>query len=112
MRTPDLERALEEPPSERASLLTGMSESRRYEYWSALALKHTQGLGNRSWQRLLSAFGSAAQAVKNLESWQDFGIRGDLARAFRAEGWRDAALTEWRALHQHAHSILLWDHPY
>lgn len=112
MRTPDLEQALEEPPSERASLLTGMSESRRYEYWSALALKHTPGLGNRSWQRLLSAFGSAAQAVKNLESWQDFGIRGDLARAFRAEGWRDAALTEWRALHQHAHSILLWDDPY
>ena len=112
MRTPDLEQAPEGQPSEHSSLLKGMSGAQRYEYWSALALKHTPGLGNRSWQRLLAAFGSAAQAVKNLDEWRDFGIRSELTRTFRNEGWRDAATLEWRALHQHAHNILLWDDPY
>ncbi len=112
MRTPDSEQALAGQPSEHASLLTVMSEAQRYEYWSALALKHTPGLGNRSWQRLLAAFGSAAQAVKNLDDWRDFGVRNDLARAFRAETWRNEAMAEWRALRQHVHNILLWDDPY
>ena len=112
MRTPAFEQTPERQLSEHASLLAGMSEAQRYEYWSALALKHTPGLGNRSWQRLLSAFGSAAQAVKNLDQWRDFGIRSELARTFHNESWRDAALAEWRALHQHAHNILLCDDPY
>ena len=89
-----------------------MNEAQRYEYWSALALKYTPGLGNRSWQRLLGTFGSAAQAVKNLDSWRDFGLRADLVRAFRSESWREEATAEWRALHRYPHNILLWEDPY
>lgn len=100
-----------EPAYERASFGFGLSEAQRYEYWSALALKYTPGLGNRSWQRLLAGFGSAALAVKNVNSWRDFGVRQDQARAFRSESWRSEAKAEWEALHQHPHSILLWDSP-
>lgn len=112
MQAPAPDPCLEDPLPERASVLSGMNEAQRYEYWSALALKYTPGLGNRSWQRLLSAFGSAAQAVKNLDNWREFGIRAGLARVFRAEAWREEATAEWRALHQYPHSILLWDDPY
>jgi DNA processing protein len=112
MHTPESEQALEGSLPERAFTLVSMDEEQRHEYWSALALKHTPGLGSRSWQRLLTAFGSATQAVNNLEAWRDFGIRSEPARAFRADSWRSAALEEWRALHLHTHSILLWDNPY
>ncbi len=112
MQAPDSEQGLEEALPEHASRLAAMSAAQRYEYWAALALKYTPGLGSRSWQRLLTAFGSAAQAVKNLDAWRDFGIRRELTQAFRAEGWREAALAEWQTLHKHAHDILLWDDPY
>ena len=112
MRAPAADPCLEDPLAEQAAVVSGMSTEQRYEYWAALALKYTPGLGNRSWQRLLNAFGSAALAVKNLNNWRDFGIRAELANTFRAEKWRDDATVEWRALHQYPHGILLWDNPY
>ena len=111
MPTPDPE-ALSGPPLACASYLADMNKAQRYEYWSALALKHTPGLGARSWQRLLMVFKSAGEVVKHVAAWPDFGIKQALVKAFRADSWREAALLEWRALHRHAHKILLWDDPY
>ena len=84
---PDQEHETEEFPAQ-PSCISGMSEAQRYEYWAALALKYTPGLGNRSWQRLLTGFGSAALAVKNIDNWRDLGIRSDSALAFRSDAWR------------------------
>ena len=108
---PDQEHETEEFPAQ-PSCLSGMSEAQRYEYWAALALKYTPGLGNRSWQRLLTGFGSAALAVKNIDNWRDLGIRSDSALAFRSDAWRADAKAEWQALHKHPQNILLWDSPF
>ena len=43
--------------------LGALDAASRAEFWAALALSHTDGLGARSRKRLLDAFGSAIHAV-------------------------------------------------
>ncbi len=112
MSLPDSGPDTEDFSLEQAATLQAMNEPQRYEYWAALALKHTPGLGPRTWQRLLEGFGSAAGAVKNLDAWRDFGVRQTLVRAFRADAWRASAKAEWEALRCLPQKILLWDNPY
>ena len=39
------------------------------ELWACLALRHTKGLGARTWKRLLVEWGSAAEAVLHCKTW-------------------------------------------
>ena len=50
--------------------LGALDAASRAEFWAALALSHTGGLGARSRKRLLDAFGSAFEAVRRVEDWR------------------------------------------
>lgn len=92
----------------RISALGALDESARREYWAALALRCTEGLGSRSICMLLKFFGSAWEAVQNLPSWEEAGIDKSKARAFSTEQWRKAAKPEWDAAKKLQGHILLW----
>ena len=65
--------------------LGALDAASRAEFWAALALSHTDGLGARSRKRLLDAFGSAFEAVRRANDWREAGLREDLIREFRSE---------------------------
>ena len=69
--------------------LGALDAASRAEFWAALALSHTDGLGARSRKRLLDAFGSAFEAVRRANDWREAGLREDLIREFRSEKWRE-----------------------
>ena len=88
--------------------LGALDAASRAEFWAALALSHTGGLGARSRKRLLDAFGSAFEAVRRVEDWRGAGLREDLIREFRSEKWRGPARKEWDAARKLAGTVLLW----
>ena len=55
--------------------LGALDAASRAEFWAALALSHTDGLGARSRKRLLDAFGSAFEAVRRANDWREAGFR-------------------------------------
>ena len=88
--------------------LGALDAASRAEFWAALALSHTDGLGARSRKRLLDAFGSAFEAVRRANDWREAGLREDLIREFRSEKWREPARKEWDATRKLAGTVLLW----
>lgn len=65
------------------------------EFAASLALRHTKGLGPRTWKRLLDACGSARDAVADWQSWTVRGLTSSRIQAeFGREGWREKALAE------------------
>ena len=71
--------------------LGALDAASRAEFWAALALSHTDGLGARSRKRLLDAFGSAFEAVRRANDWCEAGLREAPLREFRSENWREPA---------------------
>lgn len=67
------------------------------EFAASLALRHTRGLGPRTWKRLLDAYGGAADAAADWSSWA---LRGLVSPRVQAEfgrgGWREKAREEAR----------------
>ena len=88
--------------------LGALDAASRAEFWAALALSHTDGLGARSRKRLLDAFGSAFEAVRRANGWREAGLREDLIREFRSEKWREPARKEWDATRKLTGTVLLW----
>ena len=88
--------------------LGALDAASRAEFWAALALSHTDGLGARSRKRLLDAFGSAFEAVRRANDWREAGLREDLIREFRSEKWREPARKEWDATRKLTGTVLLW----
>ena len=88
--------------------LGALDAASRAEFWAALALSHTDGLGARSRKRLLDAFGSAFEAVRRANDWCEAGLREDLIREFRSEKWREPARKEWDATRKLTGTVLLW----
>jgi DNA processing protein len=67
------------------------------EFAASLALRHTKGLGPRTWKRLLDACGSARAAVADWQAWTGRGLTSSRVQAeFGREGWREKALAERR----------------
>lgn len=94
------------------ALLTQMEEQERAQYWATLALRHTQGLGARSWTRLLRVFGSAYAAIENLSRWPEAGIPAAKAAQVAAGSWRVTARREWDQTFQSSCHVLLWHDPH
>ena len=88
--------------------LGALDAASRAEFWAALALSHTDGLGARSRKRLLDAFGSAFEAVRRANDWREAGLREDPIREFRSEKWREPARKEWDATRKLTGTVLLW----
>ena len=60
------------------------------EFRACLALRHTRGLGPRTWKRLLDAFGSAARAVTAFPAWNGL-VSARVMNEFRQGTWKDKA---------------------
>lgn len=100
---PDM--AISTPPE---AALTALNDDERREYWAALALRHSAGLGVRSACLLLKHFGSAYNAVMNIPLWPEAGVPRQKADACLSNSWRDRAKPEWEAAHTLRAAIILW----
>ncbi len=88
--------------------LAALNDDGRREYWAALALRRTAGLGVRGACLLLKHFGSAYEAVTNVPAWPEAGVPAQKAEGYLNNAWRAAARPEWDAAHTLRASIILW----
>ena len=67
------------------------------EFSASLALRHTSGLGPRTWKRLLSHYGDALSAVADSSLWTARGLVSARVQAeFVRGGWREKVEDEQR----------------
>jgi len=86
-----------------------MSLDAAKEFFSCLALRHTPGLGPRSWKSILSAYESAYEAVSDARNWAARKVLPrNRAEVFLQEPWRPEAEAEYRAARAARVSVLTW----
>ena len=95
----------------RPSALESLDEDARREYWAALALRHVRGLGVRSACLLLKHFGSAYEAVMNVQKWPEADVPAHRAEGWLDNSWRVGARPEWEAARSLQASVILWTDP-
>ncbi len=95
----------------RPSALEALDEDARREYWAALALRHVRGLGVRSACLLLKHFGSAYEAVMNVQKWPEADVPAHRAEGWLDNSWRVGARPEWEASRTLQASVILWTDP-
>jgi DNA processing protein len=89
-----------------------MSLDAAKEFFSCLALKHTPGLGPRSWKNILSAYGSAFEAVSDARNWSARKVLPtNRAEVFLQEPWRPRAEAEYRAARSMGLKLITWFDP-
>ena len=89
-----------------------MTDEQRCEYWAALALKHTKGIGPRLWKKLLEHYGGAYAAVKDVSRWKAEKLAStSQMESYRTEAWRENARKEWDAAGSSGCGLLLWSDP-
>lgn len=88
--------------------LSALNEDDRREYWAALALRNSRGLGARASRLLLGHFGSAYEAVMNVPRWPEAGVPAQKAEGYLSNAWRTTARPEWEAARTLPGSIILW----
>ncbi|WP_295637848.1 DNA-processing protein DprA [uncultured Mailhella sp.] len=88
--------------------LAALDDDGRREYWAALALRHTAGLGARGAHLLVSHFDSAYDAVMNVPRWPEAGVPAQKAEGYLNNAWRLRARPEWEASRTLQASIILW----
>lgn len=88
--------------------LSRLDETARAEYWAALALRRTKGLGARSIRRLLGHFGSAFASVHNVARWGEAGVSTSKGAELTGDAWRRDARPEWEDSRDLDGHILLW----
>jgi DNA processing protein len=82
------------------------------EFFSCLALRHTPGLGPRSWKSILSAYESAFEAVSDARNWAARKVLPrNRADVFVQEPWRPEAEAEYRAARAAKVRVLTWFDP-
>ena len=82
------------------------------EFTASLALRHTRGLGPRTWKRLLEACGSAAAAAADWPSWSMRGLVSARVQAeFGSGGWREKAMAEERRAGELGLSVIFYHDP-
>lgn len=97
------------PSAPSAFTLGGMNDAQRTEFWAALALRHTGGLGSRTWKKLLNVYPSPYAAVLDAQNWTGrAGISKRIVTEFRSERWREEARKEWNAAGSGGWRVLLW----
>lgn len=88
-----------------------LDEAGRKEFWASLALRHCRGIGPRTQASLLKRFGSAYQALQQLDQWRKTGKRSAVAAEMASGAWRTTARREWDAARRLPAGILLWSNP-
>lgn len=88
-----------------------LDEAGRKEFWASLALRHCRGIGPRTQAALVKRFGSAYQALQQLDQWRMAGKRSLIAAEMASGSWRTTARREWDAAARLSAGILLWNDP-
>ncbi|MDD4951590.1 MAG: DNA-processing protein DprA, partial [Desulfovibrionaceae bacterium] len=89
-----------------------MSPDQSKEFFACLAVRHTPGIGPKTWKAVLEAFDGAYQAVQAAGSWLGRGlVNKGQARAFQDQSWRPAAEQEYRAARAKGMAVLTWSDP-
>lgn len=88
-----------------------LDEAGRKEFWASLALRHCRGVGPRTQASLLKRFGSAYQALQQLDQWRAKGKPSAVAVEMASGSWRTTARKEWDAAQRLSAGILLWSNP-
>ena len=89
-----------------------MSLDAAKEFFSCLALRHTPGLGPRSWRSILSAYESAFEAVSDARNWAARKVLPrNRADVFMQEPWRPDAEAEYRAARTANLRLITWFDP-
>jgi DNA processing protein len=79
------------------------------QFWSALSLVHTPGLGPRAWKQLVDHYGSAAEAAAKADRWAADGlVREKIASSHLLGEWRQKAAAEWSSWQQSPSEVLLY----
>jgi DNA processing protein len=79
------------------------------EYRWCLAIRHTRGIGPRTWKRLLDRYGSARAAVDQVRAWKEDGLASSAQiRAFEQGTWEAEAAGEERDVCRTGMSYLLY----
>ncbi|MFV0421749.1 DNA-processing protein DprA [Oleidesulfovibrio sp.] len=110
---PPLKAELPQPSGEHpdAYTLRHMNEMQRKDFWACLALRYSQGVGPRTWKRLLEFYPSPYDAVVSAADWKAAGIPSSRAEYCARGAWRAEARTEWEAAGKAGYKILLWNDP-
>ncbi|WP_027720215.1 DNA-processing protein DprA [Maridesulfovibrio zosterae] len=86
--------------------------SLKEEYFACLALRHTPGLGPKSWSRILKQYNSAYAALKDSSNWVQRGLSSDACADNAAkELWRAESEKEYKEAMRLGFGILPWTHP-
>ncbi len=102
----------DDPLLEAVTDFARMGEAQRKEFWAALALKHTEGLGPKGAANLLKAYGSAYAAIQAPGQWKRHNISESAIGAFKSDNWRGPAGKEWGLAKLPHTNILLWTNPH
>jgi DNA processing protein len=89
-----------------------MSLDAAKEFFSCLALRHTPGLGPRSWKSVLAGYESAYDAVSDARSWSSRKLLPkNRVEVFLSEPWRPGAEAEYRAARSFGARVITWFDP-
>lgn len=89
-----------------------MSLDAAKEFFSCLALRHTPGLGPRSWKSVLSGYESAYDAVSDARHWSSRKLLPrNRVEVFLSEPWRPGAEAEYRAARIFGARVITWFDP-
>lgn len=82
------------------------------EFGACLSLRHTRGLGPRTWKRLLAWYGSASTAVADCSSWTARGLTSARVQAeFTRASWRKKAEEEHGRVKDYGFGTVFWADP-
>jgi len=86
-----------------------MNPERKPEYLACLALRHSPGLGARTWKRILTAYPGVRNAVDHAGEWIDRKlVSPQQGRAFLSGLWREKADQEADAALRRRIGVVLW----
>lgn len=82
------------------------------EYKAALALRHTPGLGPRTWRKIAEAFPTLTEAAREAVAWHSMGLaRPAVCEAFLSKSWLKAAEGEYRLVRERGLRFITWSDP-
>lgn len=82
------------------------------EFRAALALRHTPGLGPRTWKRIAEAFPTLTDAARSAGAWPGLRLtRSAVSEAFLSKAWRKAAEQEYGLVRERGLRYVTWSDP-
>lgn len=81
------------------------------ELFYSLVLKHTPGIGPRTWKKLIEVFKSAQSAVVNSHMWTSLGISSSVVNALHKKTWKKRVSKELELIKKSKSQYLLLSDP-